>query len=175
MNEHDRTMSGLISSLQERAKELNCLYEVEQVLSRFDLPLEQAFAKVVERLNKLLPKRQFILMGPGRLESRGDIKLGANLTYSDINNTAMSVEIARKTGNYVPDLSQGSHFFHNLLSFRVLYISVEHYGPYRIDWEWLGPQPVVQSTGHVTQVRLPKPLEIRVDGAGGRGVIQHRG
>jgi hypothetical protein len=48
MNEHDRTMSGLIASLQERAKELNCLYEVEQILSRFDVTIEEAFKKVVE-------------------------------------------------------------------------------------------------------------------------------
>ena len=54
--------------------------------------------RAVGRLNKLLPKRQFILMGPGRWGSRGDIKLGVSVTYSDINNTAMLVEIARKRG-----------------------------------------------------------------------------
>ncbi len=32
--------------------------------------------RAVGRLNKLLPKRQFILIGPGRWGSRGDIKLG---------------------------------------------------------------------------------------------------
>ena len=31
--------------------------------------------RAVGELNKLLPKRQFILMGPGRWGSRGDIKL----------------------------------------------------------------------------------------------------
>jgi hypothetical protein len=38
----------LIASLEERAKELNCLYEVEQILARLDLPLGQAFQQVVE-------------------------------------------------------------------------------------------------------------------------------
>ena len=45
--------------------------------------------RAVGRLNKLLPKRQFILMGPGRWGSRGDIKLGVSVTYSDINNAAV--------------------------------------------------------------------------------------
>jgi hypothetical protein len=70
-----------------------------------------------------------------------------------------------------PDLSQGSHFFHNLLSFHVLYLSIEHYGPYGIDWQWLMAQPVVQSAAHATHIRLPAPLTVKVDGATGRGVI----
>jgi len=50
-----------------------------------------AVGRAVSRLNKILPKRQFILMGPGRWGSRGDIKLGVSVTYSDINNTAMLI------------------------------------------------------------------------------------
>ena len=38
--------------------------------------------RAVGRLNKLLPKRQFMLIGPGRWGSRGDIKLGVPVTYS---------------------------------------------------------------------------------------------
>ncbi|MCK4754169.1 MAG: PEP/pyruvate-binding domain-containing protein, partial [Calditrichia bacterium] len=69
----------------------------------------KAIGRAISKLNQLLPKRQFILMGPGRWGSRGDIKLGVNVTYSDINNTAVLIEIARKKGNYVPDLSFGTH------------------------------------------------------------------
>ncbi len=79
-------------------------------------------ASAVSRLNKLLPKRQFILMGPGRWGSRGDIKLGVNVTYSDINNTAVLIEIARKKGNYVPDLSFGTHFFQDLVEASIRYL-----------------------------------------------------
>jgi pyruvate,water dikinase len=82
----------------------------------------QAVARAVGRLNKLLPKRQFILMGPGRWGSRGDIRLGVNVTYSDINNTAMLVEIARKQGNYVPDVSFGTHFFQDLVESKIRYL-----------------------------------------------------
>jgi hypothetical protein len=70
----------------------------------------------------LLPKRQFILMGPGRWGSRGDIKMGVNVTYSQINNTAVLVEIARQQGNYVPDLSFGTHFFQDLVEADIRYL-----------------------------------------------------
>lgn len=81
-----------------------------------------AVGQAVSRLNKLLPKRQFILMGPGRWGSRGDIKLGVNVTYSAINNTAILIEIARQQGNYVPDLSFGTHFFQDLVEANIRYL-----------------------------------------------------
>jgi len=78
--------------------------------------------RAVSALNKILPKRQFVLMGPGRWGSRGDIKLGVNVTYSDINNTAVLIEVARKKGNYVPDLSFGTHFFQDLVEANIRYL-----------------------------------------------------
>ena len=78
--------------------------------------------RAVSSLNKILPLRKFILMGPGRWGSRGDIKLGVNVTYSDINHTAMLIEIARKKGNYVPDLSFGTHFFQDLVEDSIRYL-----------------------------------------------------
>jgi pyruvate,water dikinase len=94
----------------------------------------QAYAEIAERsqlldvgraisaLNTLLPKRQFILMGPGRWGSRGDIKLGVSVTYSDINNTAALIEIAMQKGAYVPELSFGTHFFQDLVEACIYYL-----------------------------------------------------
>ncbi|MBU1948962.1 MAG: nucleotidyltransferase domain-containing protein, partial [Candidatus Eisenbacteria bacterium] len=81
-----------------------------------------AVGRAVGRLNRLLPKRQFILMGPGRWGSRGDIKLGVSVTYADISNTAMLIEIAKKRGEYLPDLSFGTHFFQDLVESRIRYL-----------------------------------------------------
>jgi len=81
-----------------------------------------AVGRAVGKLNQLLPKRQFILLGPGRWGSRGDIKLGVKVTYSDINNTAMLIEIARKKGDYTPDLSFGTHFFQDLVEASIRYL-----------------------------------------------------
>ena len=78
--------------------------------------------KAVSKLNQLLPRRQFILMGPGRWGSRGDIKLGVSVSYSDINNTGMLIEIARKQNDYTPDLSFGTHFFQDLIEANIRYL-----------------------------------------------------
>lgn len=72
-------------------------------------------ARLVGMLNAVLPKRQFILIGPGRWGSRGDIKLGVPVTYSEINNTAALMEMAVAKAGYVPELSFGTHFFQDLV------------------------------------------------------------
>ncbi len=81
-----------------------------------------AVGRVVGMLNQILPKRQFILMGPGRWGSRGDIKLGVSVTYSDINNTAMLIEIARQQKDYLPEPSFGTHFFQDLVEASIRYL-----------------------------------------------------
>lgn len=87
-----------------------------------DLETLRRVGRAVGRLNKILPKHQFILVGPGRWGSRGDIKLGVSVTYSDINNTSVLVEVARRRGNYVPDLSFGTHFFQDLVEAGIRYL-----------------------------------------------------
>jgi pyruvate, water dikinase len=81
-----------------------------------------AVGRAVGRLNRALPRRRFALMGPGRWGSRGDIRLGVRVTYSDINNTALLVEVARRKGAYVPDLSFGTHFFQDLVEASIRYL-----------------------------------------------------
>jgi hypothetical protein len=78
--------------------------------------------KAVGMLNALLPRQRFILIGPGRWGSRGDIKLGVQVSYSDISNTAALIEIARKKSNYVPELSFGTHFFQDLVEANIRYL-----------------------------------------------------
>ncbi len=78
--------------------------------------------RVVGRLNRVLPRRRFVLIGPGRWGSRGDIRLGVSVTYSDINNTAALIEVARQKGNYVPELSFGTHFFQDLVEAEIRYL-----------------------------------------------------
>jgi len=79
-------------------------------------------ARAVGRLNALLPKRRFILIGPGRWGSRGDVKLGVSVTYSDISNAAILIEVAQRKGNYVPELSFGTHFFQDLVEANIRYL-----------------------------------------------------
>lgn len=76
----------------------------------------------VSELNRMMPKKSFILLGPGRWGSRGDIKLGVSVSYSDINNTAMLIEIANKQSEFQPELSFGTHFFQDLVEENIKYL-----------------------------------------------------
>lgn len=136
----------------------------------FDPSSTPTIAKELEQINRTLVAegRQYLLIGFGRWGT-SDPPMGIPVAWGQISGARVIVEATLP--DVQPDLSQGSHFFHNLLSFNVLYLSIEHYGPYGIDWQWLTAQPVVQSAAHATHIRLPAPLSVRVDGATGRGVI----
>ena len=77
---------------------------------------------IISEINQMLPRRSFILMGPGRWGSRGDIKLGVPVAYADINNSAMLIEIALKKSSYEPELSFGTHFFQDLVEANIKYL-----------------------------------------------------
>lgn len=78
--------------------------------------------KIVGRINNILPRRKFILIGPGRWGSKGDIKLGVPVNYCDINNSALLIEQAINTGGYIPELSFGTHFFQDLIEADIKYL-----------------------------------------------------
>jgi hypothetical protein len=127
----------------------------------------------IEAINERLGDegRPYLLIGFGRWGS-SDPWLGVPVNWSQICGSAVIVEATLPRMN--PDLSQGSHFFHNLISFQVLYLSVEHGHRPGIDWDWLKSVPTAEETEHVRHVRLTDPLEIRVDGQSGRGVVRQR-
>jgi hypothetical protein len=138
----------------------------------FDPAATGLIAKELEKMNHELVAvgRNYVLIGFGRWGT-SDPPLGIPVAWGQISGARVIVEATLP--NVQPDLSQGSHFFHNLLSFQVFYLSVEHHGPFTIDWSWLSTQPVVQASAHATHVRLDSPLSVRVDGATGRGAITH--
>jgi len=82
----------------------------------------QQVGETIGALNRILKKKSFILIGPGRWGSKGDIKLGVPVTYSDINKTAMLIEVAREKDGYVPELSFGTHFFQDLVEAGIKYL-----------------------------------------------------
>jgi len=109
-----------------------------------------AVGRAVGRLNNFLPRHQFILMGPGRWGSRGDIKLGVNVTYSDINNTTALIEIALKHGDYVPELSFGTHFFQDLVEASIRYLPI-----YPDDFGIIFNKPFIESSQNLLSEYLP--------------------
>jgi hypothetical protein len=71
-------------------------------------------ARVVGQLNQALAKKSFILIGPGRWGSV-NIDLGVKVSYADIYNTAMLIEIGSSDGGTAPEVSYGTHFFQDLV------------------------------------------------------------
>lgn len=79
-----------------------------------DNSIRVELARVVGRLNKRLEGEKFILMGPGRWGS-SNIDLGIKVSYADIYNTSMLIEIAVARNGIIPELSYGTHFFQDLV------------------------------------------------------------
>jgi hypothetical protein len=131
-----------------------------------------AIALELERINRELTAddRPYVLMGFGRWGS-SDPWLGVPVEWGQICGVGALVEATLP--QMTPDLSQGSHFFHNMIGFGVVYLSVRHTDARGIRWDWLDEQPAVTETELVRHVRLPSALVIRVDGKSGRGVISH--
>ena len=113
---------------------------------------------------------RYLLIGFGRWGS-SDPWLGIPVNWGQISATGVLVEATLPEMDV--ELSQGSHFFHNLSSFGVCYLSVRHSGQYKISWEWLNAQPAIHETQFVRHVRLGRPLSIKVDGKNRRGVVIH--
>ncbi len=129
-------------------------------------------AKDVARCNSELVSqgRPYLLIGFGRWGSSHP-SLGIPVNWSQISGARAIVEATLPDMNV--ELSQGSHFFHNLTSFRATYFMVRHNRKPGVAWDWLNRQPVTQETRFVRHVQLARPLSVRVDGRSTRGVILH--
>ncbi len=137
----------------------------------FESSLTRKIATELTRINVKLTQSgtPYLLIGFGRWGS-SDPWLGIPVDWSNISNAKVIVEATLENMNV--DLSQGSHFFHNLTSFNVGYFSVPIGGIYLIDWHWLESCEYEEKTDLVSHVKLKKPLTIKIDGKNGRGVIK---
>jgi hypothetical protein len=136
----------------------------------FEARHSRTIASDIERINQSLVDegRPCLLIGFGRWGS-SDPWLGIPIEWGQISSAKVIVEATLPTMNVEP--SQGSHFFHNMTSFGVSYLSVHHNELRGIDWNWLHQQEVVAETDHVRHVRLKRPLLVKVDGRNGLGGI----
>ena len=132
-----------------------------------------AIAAQLEPINTSLLQagRPYLLIGFGRWGS-SDPWLGIPVNWGHICGARAMIEATLPS--MMVELSQGSHFFHNLSSFEVSYFMVPHHARPGIDWNWLDQQPPLAESEFVRHVRLAQPLLVRVDGRTGRGVIRHR-
>ena len=141
---------------------------------RFDRAATRDIASEIESLDRALGRegRHYILVGPGRWGTR-DPWLGVPVVFSQISRARIIVE-ADLPGFHV-DSSLGSHFFHNVTSMNIGYLTVPaHEGAARVDWAWLSSFEPEQRTAHCVWTRLPKPVEALMDGRRSQSIIRKR-
>ena len=69
------------------------------------------------------------------------------------------------------DPSQGTHFFQNIVSFNVGYLTIRNNDPGKIDWDWLESLEPEKEVGATRHIKLKVPLRILLDGRKGNAVI----
>jgi len=121
-------------------------------------------AAEIEKLNEKMKSlgRNYILMAPGRWGTR-DRWLGIPVTWPQISSAKIIVETDLE--DFRVDASLGSHFFHNITSMNIGYLTVhQSNGRDFIDWDWLNSKTPEERTEYFIHVKLDKPVEILMDG-----------
>jgi hypothetical protein len=148
--------------------------EIEDVVfvnpETFDPARTVDIATEIGKMNKQLAQqnRRYLLIGPGRWGS-ADRWLGIPVSWHDIYGVGAMIETA--TENFKADPSQGSHFFHNITSLGISYLTTSRNGDDFIDWKWLQALPAEKQTTYLRHVKLENPLTIKIDGKQSRAVI----
>ncbi|MFI3322194.1 MAG: PEP/pyruvate-binding domain-containing protein [Rikenellaceae bacterium] len=112
----------------------------------------------------------YVLVGPGRWGS-SDPWLGIPVKWTSISRARVIVESGLK--DFRVDPSQGTHFFQNMTSLGVAYMTLNPYindGHYNI--EQLNDMDAIYEGKYIRHVRFDRDLEIFIDGKRSRGVIK---
>jgi hypothetical protein len=87
--------------------------------------VKKSLGRVMGRLNDIFRNSEYNVMavGPGRWGSN-NIDLGVNVSYADIDNVKVLVEVSRAEAGHEPELSFGTHFFQDLIEAEIIYLPV---------------------------------------------------
>jgi pyruvate,water dikinase len=101
------------------------LYIDPQRYYRLAPEAKKSLGRLVGQINRhpAIKDSKILMMGPGRWGS-GNIDLGVNVTYADIDNAAVLVEVALEEAGHVPEVSYGTHFFQDLVEAQIIYLPV---------------------------------------------------
>ncbi len=137
----------------------------------FDKSKTKEIANLVGDLNEKLEKDKvhYVLIGPGRWGS-SDPWLGIPVIWPQISMAKVIIESGLE--NYRIDPSQGTHFFQNLTSFKVGYLTINPFiddGYY--DVSYLDKQPSVFENEFIRHIRFSKPIRIVIEGQNHRAAI----
>lgn len=148
------------------------LYDVVFVKPKSFNPAKNSdIAIKLERINEqfIRENKNYILIGPGRWGS-SDPWLGIPVKWAQISAARIIIESGLE--NYRIDPSQGTHFFQNLTSFRVGYLTINPYlndGYYDVDF--LLNENSLYEDDYIKHVRFAQPCVSMIDGKTNKGII----
>ena len=137
----------------------------------FDSSRNASLVPVINELNRRFIERgeNYILVGPGRWGS-SDSALGIPVKWADISAARIIVEASLP--GYRIEPSQGTHFFHNLTSFGVSYLTIDPAAEGSVyDTASLDAMPAEFDNGFIRLVRFGQPLTIAINGRRGIGIV----
>jgi CheY-like chemotaxis protein len=135
----------------------------------FDPTKTVEIAAEVGDLNRQLQGTPYILVGPGRWGTQ-DRFAGIPVEWHQISWARTVIETSFEGFHAAP--SYGTHFYHNITSLGILYLTVHHdTQTARMRWDALDEIPPAAAGTYVKHIKLPSPVIVKVDGRTGRGVI----
>ena len=150
----------------------NDIYDIVYVKPEcFDSSNNVKIAEEIGALNRWMTdaNRPYVLVGPGRWGS-SDHWLGIPVKWPQISNARIIVEAGQS--DYRIDPSQGTHFFQNLTSFGVAYLTINPYrndGSYNLDF--LNSQTAEHETDFIRHIHFDHPIVSMIDGRSSKGVV----
>ena len=132
-------------------------------------------AQAVEEINRKFTdvEEHYVLVGPGRWGS-SDPWLGIPVIWPQISSAKIIVEAGLH--DFRIDPSQGTHFFQNLTSFKVGYLTINPFiNDGFLDLDYLNEQEAVYENEYLRHIRFKEPMTIVIEGKTNRAAIYKEG
>ena len=111
-------------------------------------------------------ERPYVLIGPGRWGS-SDPSLGIPVQWDQIMGSRAIVEVPMSDIHVEP--SQGTHFFQNIITFNIGYLTIG--ADDFVDWDWLDSIEASAESGPLRHVHLDKPMKVILDSRDSEAII----
>jgi hypothetical protein len=138
----------------------------------FSMAANRTIADEIRTLNRTFAAdgTGYILVGEGRWGS-SDMALGVPVEWADISAARLIAELSMDGRHIEP--SQGTHFFQNLTSFGVGYLTIDGGSSCEVfDRTWLDAQPAQWESSLLRHVHSDAPLTIKMDGLHSIDVVE---
>ena len=137
---------------------------------KYDPSKSKEIAKEIGYFNEKIGKdNPYILSGPGRWGS-ADPWLGVPITWQQISNTKIIIELGHE--DFPVDPSFGSHFFQNITSLHIGYLTIDHKNINdSLNFNWLTTLKPKEEKKYIKWFQFDDSFKTIIDGLSGVGKI----